>query len=773
MSRCSPRETVADVDGRHRKRRAWLFGAAAVWPIAVLLGSEAWGLDEATPTDQTVETATSAEAPAASAPEAIPLRGRLGARLAAAEPMPPAETPPALSDPSDIALEPLSGMPAAQLAAPGSAARAWPPLNHTPRRVEPSPYQLEPPEPAPTPEPEPRAAPRRSSGGWPAIAAPQPYLAVALAAPAPISAPALDTLEETPGSVVGASSVEAQLTAAPAPASVEPATAPSSPSALADEAPAAVLAEAAPPSSPPVAAEDLEIILTPAPARTERDAPRVWPAIAQEEPDTSAFEPVILANGAVAETLAMAVADALEENPEIQIAAAQRDDAHFGVQEARAALLPTVDLQAANGHERTRPGDGEGSDHTRSEVSLSVRQNVYDFGVARNSLDSADSVADSADWAFRAQLDAVSLEIAQAFLQVLERQSIVALSEENLASHQRILETVRTQQEFGLVTGADVSRVEARLNAARADLLDQRSALAQAEENFRRLLDRAPGPLAEPVRVEALIPPTADEAVTLLDEMNPAVMQANLLLESLHEQRDSQRAGYMPRFDLEVTSSARDNAGGPNGRADESRAMINMRVPLYDGGAREAAIGRVTSRIRQAEFEVERARRDAEQAVRNDYQALSAAREKVDAIEDEVAAAERLVELYDEQFRQGSRSVFDLLDGQSTLYQAQVRRETNRTEMRLSGYRVLRTLGILFETITTPANQIPQVDGPTPAPRPTDPQASAEPEAAPLRSQVAPDDTVIAPPPAADPGDEAIILLPAADEAIGQNRRPG
>jgi adhesin transport system outer membrane protein len=519
---------------------------------------------------------------------------------------------------------------------------------------------------------------------------------------------------------------------------------------------------------------------------------RVWPAIPLEEPDLSAFRPVVLPNGDLAETLAMAVDDALRQNPEIQIAQAQRDDARYGVDETRAALLPSVDLQAGRGHERTVPEGGDHSNHSRSEVSLSIRQNLYDFGVARGNLRSADSVADSAEWAFRAQVDGVVLEIAQSFLQVLERQSVVALAEQNLEAHVRILETVRTQQEFGLVTGADVSRVDARLNAARADLLDQRSALEQARENFRRLLNRAPGTLAEPVRVEALIPATADQAVERLDESNPAVMQARLLLTSLEQQRESQRAGFLPRFDVELTSSMRDNAGGENGRNDESRAMINMRVPLFDGGARSASIARVGTRIRQAEFEVERAHRDAEQAVRNDYSALAAAREKIDAIEDEVAAGQRLVELYDEQFRQGSRSVFDLLDGQSTLYQAEVRRETNRTEMRLSAYRVLRTLGVLFDTIATPASAIPQIDGPTPAPRPNSEEASASDEAAAValvgtavpvsapsteeaalpEAATSPEMALPPPPPnGADAGEEPVILLPAADEAVPGGRR--
>ncbi len=808
MRKPLPCETGDSAGSFRRRRRGWLASVVSVWPIAVLLGGEAWGVGEVTPAEQTGEVSVAADealsaaapadvasAEAAVAMDPMPLRGRLGARLAQAAPAPPTVEAAVLDIVPTEEATPLSALAAVQFAAASPPPRAWPPVGDAPRRVSRAePAAATPPPPPPTAQqrPPPTAQQRPTArSAWPAIPDRAPYIPTVLATPAIVAAVALDPLGEAAATTGEAAPAEdAMVTAISA---STPAPAATTPVADVAEAPAedsatAVVAESAAPVSP--SAEDLEIILTPATARPERDTPRVWPMIQQEEPDTTAFEPIVLPNGMFAETLAMAVADALEQNPEIQIAAAQRDDAHFGVQEARAALLPTVDLQAANGHERTSSESGDTSDHTRSEVLLSVRQNLYDFGVARNNLDSAGSVADSADWAFRAQLDAISLEIAQAFLQVLERQSVVALSEQNLASHDAILETVRTQQEFGLVTGADVSRVEARLNAARADLLDQRSALAQAQENFRRLLNRAPGMLAEPVRVEALIPVNADDAVSLLDEMNPAVMQATLLLESLEEQRDSQRAGYMPRFDLEVTSSARENAGGSNGRSDEARAMINMRMPLFDGGAREAAIGRVNSRIRQAEFEVERARRDGEQAVRNDYTALSAAREKIDAIEGEVAAAERLVQLYDEQFRQGSRSVFDLLDGQSTLYQAQVRRETNRTEMRLSGYRVLRTLGILFETITTPASQIPQLEGPTPAPRPIDAPASSASAAAagqnaanveaalrsdgpaapaqPLPPAPAP---APAPPPATAREDDAIILLPNADEAIGNGAR--
>jgi len=806
------------------KRWAALTSAVAAWPLAILLGGGAQAMPEA------LQAATAAAAPPGqSESEGLALRGRLGAPLRAPQELTalaiaPLEPPPEALAPSlaiiDTAWRASTARETARRAWPPVSAearaaaaggtrsegagsvlarlpaveaieaeaaeagqlrrgvRSWPAISQSAVETSRSdlsesasmadfaPARSSPAEVADRLEAEgvPREIaadgvplPQRSARSWPMIQEP---MRAASADPSPGDRPSAPI---DPSSVEGLSSAAAVGAAAP------------------DAASADMEARAARQSQPAgvaIAASDMiEIIVSPPPpdpsaAASPPRRPRAFPAIAEPSPDFTAFAPVILSDGSVAETLASAVQDALEQNPEIQIAKAQWDDARFGVQESRAALLPSLEVQAARGHERTAPEAGDQSDHSRSELSLLVRQNVYDFGATRGAVRSADRVAASAEWAFRAQVDSVALDIAEAFLQVLEQNSIVTLAEQNLAAHDRILETVQTQQEFGLVTGADVSRVDARLNAARADLLDQRSALEQARENYRRLLNREPGPLAEPGRVEGLIPPTADDAVALLDESNPQVLQARLLLASLDEQREATRAGYLPRFDLELTASTRDNAGGEVGRSDESRAMINMRLPLFDGGAREAAIGRVSARIRQAEFEVERAQRDAEQAVRNDYSALSSAWEKVDAIEDEVAAAERLVELYDEQFRQGTRSVFDLLDGQSTLYQAQVRRESNRTEMRISGYRVLRTLGSLFAAITLPSADIPQLNRPTPRPRPSSDAANAIAHDHPM--EISPSETdppAPAPPESAWRANDTILVLPDPDEPIPAGRR--
>lgn len=458
------------------------------------------------------------------------------------------------------------------------------------------------------------------------------------------------------------------------------------------------------PSEQPVALAAEELAKLDAASVPPQKAPTPTPTATPATPAPAPLKPAttIAADEAAPETLSVAILSALEKNPEIMIADAQRDEAQYSVAEQRSTLLPSLTLSASHGRERrTLEGPTGSSDaHTRTEISILLRQNLFDFGAADQSVRSSSSYAESVEWAYRAQIDTIALRIASAFHQLGERQAIVDLATQNLAAHEATLRIVQSQREFGMVTGADVSRVETRLNAARSELLDRKSAYDQAREDYRRLLDRAPGPLVMPTGVEDAIPADVDAAIVRLDSSNPTMMQSQKLLQSLQQQRESQKAGGMPRLDLELEGATKENVGGPNGINEEARALVSMRLALFDGGARDAVVNRLGARIRQAEFQVERARRDAVQAIRNDYVALNAAKAKVAAIDDELKSAERLVALYQEQFKSGSRTVFDLLDSQQSLYTAQVRRETNRTEVRSSAYRVLSTLGSLVETVT-------------------------------------------------------------------------
>jgi TolC family type I secretion outer membrane protein len=400
------------------------------------------------------------------------------------------------------------------------------------------------------------------------------------------------------------------------------------------------------------------------------------------------------------DTLADAILTALRENPDIQIAKARMDDARYGISESRAQWLPKLDLSVSGGSEFNNPNEGDTGFEIRREGTVSLRQLIWDFGVALNDIRRARSLYDAAEWSAREQIEAISFEIATAYIGVLERDRLVQLTRENIAAHERILRMVETQKELGLSTGADVSRVEARLNNVKASLLDRESARDQAREAYRRLVTRLPGQVVEPPSTSGILPATADLAVEQIDDSSPPLMQVLSERASLERQRASQFGNFFPKFEVEVQGNWKDDVSGPTGRNRDARAMLTMRYNVFNGGADVAIRRRLDARIREATFGVDRIRREVEQDVRNDFSALNAAQQKVNTINEEVAAAERVVELYREQFKTSKRTAFDLLDSQQNLFNARALQVTNEYQQVISSYRVLQKLGLLFNHVT-------------------------------------------------------------------------
>ena len=182
---------------------------------------------------------------------------------------------------------------------------------------------------------------------------------------------------------------------------------------------------------------------------------------------------------------------------------------------------------------------------------------------------------------------------------------------------------------------------------------------------------------------------------------------------SLDRQRASQTGAFFPKIGLQVQGNYKYDVMGATGRADDARAMVTMTYRLFNGGADLAVKRRIEARLRQADYELDRRRREVEQDLRIDYNALSAAREKIATISSEIESAQRVAELYRQQFREGRRTVFDLLDSQQILFAARTNQATNEIAMHAAEYRVLQKLGGLFDLVSG-GEALPPLEVPAP-----------------------------------------------------------
>lgn len=413
------------------------------------------------------------------------------------------------------------------------------------------------------------------------------------------------------------------------------------------------------------------------------------------------------------ESLRDAIVEALKANPEIQIALARQDDAKYGVDEARAGYMPRLDMTVAIGGELNRPQIGANTDLRRSEGVVTLNQNLWDWGTTINDIKRARASYRSAQWSTRERIEAIAYDMTLAYLSVLQQQKLVALSNEEIAANEKIVKIVGIQADLGLTTPADVSRATARLDNVRAILLDRTSALQQARESYRRLTNRLPGIAVDLPPTAPVLPMTADAAVGMIDTRSPRMAQAVEDRRSLDRQRASQTGTFFPRLALQAQGNWRDDVLGNTGTNKDARAMLTVTYNFFNGGADIAVRNRISARLRQADYELDRRRREVEQDIRIDFNALDAARGKIVTIESEIQSAEKVVSLYAQQFREGRRTVFDLLDSQNILFNARASQITNMTAKSAAEYRVLQKLGSLFDLVSG-GEALPQLAMPAP-----------------------------------------------------------
>lgn len=456
---------------------------------------------------------------------------------------------------------------------------------------------------------------------------------------------------------------------------------------------------------PPLDPAQLAVAEAPPPRRvvlSKLDGPGPLPASPPTAPEPDEPDPVLPPPSGTegTESLTDAIIASLKSNPEIQISLAQQDDARYAVNEARAGYLPRIDVTGAWGREFARNIPQAATQRFRSEATVSLNQNLWDFGVTINDIKRARASYRSAQWGTRERIEAISYDIASAYLGVLLQQNLVALAEGEIASVKKILRIVTVQKDLGLTTAADVERAQTRLDNVRSQLLDRQSALEQARNAYKRLTDHMPLRAAEVPAAGAALPESADVAVDLIDTRSPRLAQAVEDRRSLDKQYDSQADTALPRLGLTIASDYRQDVLGATGRAIDARAMVTFSYRLYNGGAATATKHRIAARLRQADYELDRRRREVEQDIRVDYASLGAAREKIATIEAEISSAEKVADLYKQQFRGGRRTVFDLLDAEQLLFAARAKQTANQIALRAAEYRVLQKLGGLFDLVS-------------------------------------------------------------------------
>lgn len=373
---------------------------------------------------------------------------------------------------------------------------------------------------------------------------------------------------------------------------------------------------------------------------------------------------------------------------------AQKNDARFRADQAtfqaqqqapataRSQLLPALSVDAATGRKRDELAGGafspEGSATFGSdEYGLSLSQTIYD---RRKFLgyQQAKVRAEQSDLEFAIAQQELIIRVVVDYFGVLAAQDNVDLTKANRKTLQRQLELARERLQVGLGTTTDLFDAQARFSIAEAEEIDALTILENANQALAELVGFVPTTGLERLKPDTPLlypdPNDIDAWVNRALENNLDLAVSKKEEEFALQEIKRERAGHLPTLDFIVGHGVIDNDGsisGPGIRREATDALVQLSLPILQGGAVVSRTKEAGFRYMAAQERVESSRRSAQRVARASFLNTTTRIRQVEAFEQAVLAGESALEAKQEGFDAGLETNIDVLNAQRDLFRAQ------------------------------------------------------------------------------------------------------
>lgn len=359
-----------------------------------------------------------------------------------------------------------------------------------------------------------------------------------------------------------------------------------------------------------------------------------------------------------------AILSAVQRSPDISqnVALLASQDANIDV--AKAGYYPTI----SGGLSTADLSSGE---RGRQLLSLNATQMVYDFGKVKSGIDVQKAKLASAQADVLVSMDNVALETADALINVKRYQELTKIAQQQIKGIARIAEITNLRAKAGISTQADPVQAQSNLQAAQSILVEQESQLRQYKQKLRTLL-------GFDISVNALtIPDSLVKESSLYEDPDfkkiPELMAANAEVEVAQFQKKQTKLSSYPTLNLKGSLSQAVNGKNPNNNEDDgmySSIMFEASSNFYQGGA-------IASQARAASYAEEAAKAKVNSVYLNVVDQVRAIREQIENKQQQIGIlisrreiSIRTKELYQEQYKLGTRSAVDLLNAEQAIHSA-------------------------------------------------------------------------------------------------------
>lgn len=397
------------------------------------------------------------------------------------------------------------------------------------------------------------------------------------------------------------------------------------------------------------------------------------PIIGQETPSSSAYRSINsdLANSLQNNNLnyESAILIAIKRHPSVTQAIAQVSGQNANIDVARAAYYP----QISGGLET---GDFTSSSRGEQIYTIKATQLLYDFGKVKSSVDIQKAKLIAQQATVLSTIDDIATETSRDIIALQYYRNLVKIAQEQVSGMQRLYNIALLRSKAGISSHADPIQALSYVNFAQSYLITQQSNVRQTEEKIRVLLGFDVSNITFNDSKLIIQPSHINDQIAFNQIPKMIISQAEIAVASAQKQQT--KTSLYPTISLVGSvTKALDGENPTTGRRNgtDSAVYLSASSNFYQGG-------QVRSQMKSANYAEQAAQAALNATYLNVLNTTRTAKELIENTQRQIAiliereqTTARTRELYEDQYKLGTRSIFDLVSAEQSYHSSRIDKE--------------------------------------------------------------------------------------------------
>ena len=406
-----------------------------------------------------------------------------------------------------------------------------------------------------------------------------------------------------------------------------------------------------------------------------------------------------------------AVKETINTNPDIIAEHFNKKASRTNIEEQQRDYNPTVDFSMYVEDSTTYNDPDNAVKNSASKdgfnANVKIEQVLYDGGVTPNEVELYKHRYQNVKYTSKDTVEDLILQVINVYTKLVSYQELVALDNYKIKIHEEYLKKAQAKEK---ISGEilDSYQVSSKIKAIMDNYLTQEVDRQKAYSNYKKLTgEDLKGNICKPVLNEKLIPKTIDKAIEIALRNNTKIKAQKALINEQMAQARISDAKFRPTLKFQLEGLWDNDLQLPeNGEQDIYRARLESTWNLYNGGKDDVASQRERIVILQQKKILDSITNSVIDKIKGSYNTYFKIKKRIENMKLFVEDNKKIVDIYNQQLTDGSRTFLDMLNAEAELFRTKVLLIQLQFSQYDEYYNILRSMNVLSDAILNDKNQV-------------------------------------------------------------------